>query len=298
MRIHDLPEENLFTAGHTMCPGCGAAIAVRNIMKILGRNTIIYNPACCLLVCSTTYPLISWKVPFHHVAFENTGACITGIRRALKKQGKDDVIVAGIAGDGGTFDIGLQALSGAAERNEDVIYMCYDNEAYMNTGIQRSGASPFHAWTTTTPIGKEGHGNITFKKDIPSIIAAHNVPYVATASIGYPLDFMKKIEKAKNIKGFRYIQIFAPCPTGWKFDASKSVQLAKLAVEVGIYPILEIENGVRKVTIKPKEIPINDEQLKKYFRLQGRFSHITDEERKQVRDYFDNRWKQLQVDSR
>ena len=191
MNIKDLPEENYFTSGHTACPGCAAPPIVRNMMKIFGKNTVVYTPANCLLVFSGTYPYVAWKVPYLHEAFENTAACISGVARAFKKKGKKALVV-GVAGDGGTYDIGIQALSGAAERNEDVIYVCYDNEAYMNTGIQRSGSTPYGASTTTTPAGRKIPGKMRHKKDMAEIMRAHEIPYMATMSISYPKDFLKK----------------------------------------------------------------------------------------------------------
>lgn len=271
--IKDLPEEELFTSGHTACAGCGASILARHIMKVFGKNTVIYTPANCLLVFGGTYPYLSWKVPYHHVAFENTGACISGIKRSLVKIGKEDVKVVGIAGDGGTADIGLQALSGAAERNEDVVYIMYDNEAYMNTGIQRSGSTPYGAWTTTTPIGKKIRGKEEFKKDVAQIMIAHNVPYVATASIGFAQDLLNKLEKARDMEGFRFLQIYSPCPTGWRAPPNKTVELAKLVVETGLFTLLEAEYGRVKISYVPREFkPIKD-----YLRMQGRFSGMTEE---------------------
>lgn len=284
--IKDLPEENLFTSGHTACAGCGAAIAVRNIMKVLGENTVVYTPANCLLVFGATYPHIAWKVPYHHVAFENTAACASGMKRALNTLGKEDTTVVGFAGDGGTADIGMQALSGAAERNEDILYIMYDNEAYMNTGIQRSGSTPYGAWTTTTPVGKVIKGKERFKKDVAQIILAHNVPYVATASIGYPQDLLRKVEKAKNMKGFRFIQIFSTCPTGWKHPTDLTVEVAKKAVESGMWTLFEAVDGKMEITYRPKKrIPVRD-----YLKLQGRFRHMTDEQIEILQQWVDRKW--------
>ncbi len=284
--IKDLPEENLFTAGHTACAGCGAAIVVRNIMKVLGENTVIYTPANCLLVFGATYPHIAWKVPYHHVAFENTAACATGMKRALNTLGKEDTTVVGFAGDGGTADIGMQALSAAAERNEDIIYVMYDNEAYMNTGIQRSGSTPYGAWTTTTPAGKVIKGKELFKKDVAQIILAHNVPYVATASVGYPQDMLKKVEKAKNMKGFRFLQIYSSCPTGWRHPTDITVEIANKAVESGMWTLFEAVDGRMEITHRPKErIPVQD-----YLKLQGRFRHMSEEQIRILQNWVDKKW--------
>ncbi|OGS42656.1 MAG: 2-ketoisovalerate ferredoxin oxidoreductase [Euryarchaeota archaeon RBG_16_62_10] len=285
MKLKELPDEELFTRGHTACAGCGAAIAARNLMKILGKNTVVQNPACCLLVFGGTYPLMAWKVPYQDVAFENTAACATGMKRALKVRGKDDTTVLGIAGDGGTADIGIQALSGAAERNEDVLYVMYDNEAYMNTGIQRSGSTPFGAWTTTTPVGRVKAGKANFKKDMPSIMMAHNIPYVATTTVAHIQDFINKFEKAKKIKGFRFIQVFAPCPTGWRHDTSKTIEIAKLAVETGMFTLYESENGKVTINRKPKMTPVAE-----YLKLQGRFRHLKEDQVKVIQDWVLKKW--------
>lgn len=194
----------------------------------------------------------------------------------------------GWAGDGGTADIGMQALSAAAERNEDVIYVMYDNEAYMNTGIQRSGATPLGAWTTTTPVGKTKFWERRPKKPMVDIVAAHKVPYAATLSIGYPEDFVKKMKKAKEISGFRFLHIYSPCPTGWKSPPQYTPKLAKLAVTSRAFPLYEVEEGIYRVTMKPKKTP-----LKEYLMLQGRFRHLTDEDMKELERDIERRWKEL-----
>lgn len=286
VKIKELPEEAIMTPGHTACSGCGVATAIRNMMKVIGENSVIYNPACCLMIFTAMYPRFGWTVPYHHVAFENSAACVTGIKRAYKKLGKDDVTVVAIAGDGGTADIGIQALSGAAERNEDILYVMYDNEAYMNTGIQRSGCTPYGAWTTTTPVGKIKAGKYEHKKDMPMIMLAHNVPYVATASVGYMQDFLNKVEKAKNMKGFRYLQVFTPCPTGWRHDTSKTIELAKRAVDCGMFTLFEAENGKIRITKKPKMTPVKD-----YLIAQGRFRHLTDERIEELQRWVNEKWR-------
>jgi len=270
MSFKDLPNEEYFAPGHTACPGCSAAIIARLVTKIFGKNTAVHIPASCLVVFASTPPFASWKIPHLCVAFENTAAVISGMKAGFRMTGKEHMQVVGIAGDGGTADIGLQALSGAAERNEDVIYICYDNEAYMNTGTQRSSLTPSGAATTTTPI----RGKMEFKKDVPAIVAAHHVPYVATASVGYVQDLINKLEKIKTIGGFRYIQIHAPCPPGWKFDSSLTVEVAKRAVDSGLWELYEIENGIKSITKKvTKRIPVKD-----YLSLQGRFKHLSEEQ--------------------
>ena len=285
LTIKDLPDEDYFTSGHTACAGCGGAIVARIVMKVMGENTVVYLPANCMLVFSATYPYNSFKVPFLQVLFENSAACATGMTRALKRLGRKDTNVVVFAGDGGTADIGIQALSGAAERNEDMIYICYDNEAYMNTGIQRSGATPYGAWTTTTPVGKKITGKEEFKKDVPRIVMAHDVPYVATASLGFPMDLLNKLQKAKEMDGFRYIQIHSPCPTGWRADSSQTVNLAKLAVETGLWILYEVENGKMTINRKPKFTP-----LEEYLRLQGRFKHMSPEMVEKLKSQIEVRW--------
>ena len=286
IRMKDLTDEDVFTGGHTACPGCGGAMIAKNLMKVYGRNSIVYFPACCMLVFGGTYPLNAFRVPYLHVLFENSAACAGGIARALKRQGREDVNVLAIAGDGGTADIGIQALSGAAERNENITYVCYDNEAYMNTGIQRSGATPFRAWTTTTPVGSERAGKIEPKKNMPRIMMAHEVPYVATASVSHPADMLRKMEKAKGIKGFRYLHILSPCPPGWRMEANLSIKAAKLAVDSGIWALYEYENGKFTINVKPKMTPI-----KEYLDMQGRFKHLTPEERETIQKWVEEKWR-------
>ena len=262
--------ETLFKPGHTACAGCGQAIAARLVIDAAGKNTMIANNTGCLEVFSTKYPESAWCVPWIHSLFENCAAVASGIESGLKYLGKKDTInVIAQGGDGGTADIGLQALSGMLERGHDVLYVCYDNEAYMNTGIQRSGLTPTTSNTTTTPPGSASFGNPRPKKPMPDIAAAHGIPYVATASVGYPQDIQKKVKKALSIKGPKYIQIHVPCPLGWRHESSQTSEVAKLAVETGLYPIFEYENGQlipRKIaSVKPVE---------EYLKLQGRFKHL------------------------
>jgi len=262
--------ETLFKPGHTACAGCGQAIAARLVIDAAGKNTMIANNTGCLEVFSTKYPESAWCVPWIHSLFENCAAVASGVESGLKYLGKKDAInVIAQGGDGGTADIGLQALSGMLERGHDVLYVCYDNEAYMNTGIQRSGLTPTTSNTTTTPPGSASFGNPRPKKPMPDIAAAHGIPYVATASVGYPQDIQKKVKKALSIKGPKYIQIHVPCPLGWRHESSQTSEVAKLAVETGLYPIFEYENGQlipRKIaSVKPVE---------EYLKVQGRFKHL------------------------
>ncbi|MCD6370092.1 MAG: pyruvate synthase subunit beta [Thermoplasmata archaeon] len=289
MRKLTIPEEEYMLPGHTACLGCGAAIAMRYVLKALGKNTIISIPACCWAVIPGVYPRRTLKIPLLYTAFEVTGAAISGIREALNAMGKEDVNVVGFAGDGGTADIGIQALSGAVERGHNVFYIMYDNEAYMNTGIQRSGSTPMGAWTTTTPGGKKRMYKWEPKKDVAEIMVAHHIPYVATATIGYPEDLIAKIKRAKEINGPKFIQILSPCPTGWRHSPDKTVEISRLAVQTNIFPLYEVVNGTYRITVKPKNL----KPIKEYLRLQGRFRHLTDEEIEMIQKHVDERWKEL-----
>ncbi|MDR0912974.1 MAG: pyruvate synthase subunit beta [Methanobrevibacter sp.] len=278
-----LPEEELFAPGHRGCAGCGATIGARLALKALGRNTIAISATGCLEVISTPYPETAWEIPWIHVAFENAGAVASGVERAMKAQGKEDINIIAIGGDGGTTDIGLQSLSGAMERGHNMIYLCYDNEAYMNTGIQRSSSTPFGASTTTSPAGEISFGEDKPKKNMPLIMAAHGIPYVATASISYPEDFMKKVKKASEIDGPAYIHLNQPCTTGWGYDPSKTIELGRLAVETGFWSLYEIENGEFKLTYKPQSRrPVTD-----FLNVQKRFKHLTDQQKAQIQQYVD-----------
>jgi len=285
MTIKTMPQEDQLTSGHGACGGCGLSTAVNNVLRILGPDTIVYAPASCLLVFSAAYPISAFRVPFIYSAFENTGAVISGISAGLRKQGKQTYVV-GIAGDGGTFDIGLQALAGAAERNDDVIYVCVDNEAYMNTGTQRSGSTPFGAWTTTTPVGTKVQGKRQFKKDLMSVVSSQDVAYAATLSIAHMNDFVRKVEKAKALTGFRFLHIMTPCTSGWKTDPAITYELARLAVETGMWTLYEIEQGETKITYRPKEmLPVEN-----YLKLQGRFRHMGKEDIDTLQRWICKKW--------
>jgi pyruvate ferredoxin oxidoreductase beta subunit len=254
------------------------------VAKALGRNVIIAAATGCMEIVSSPFPFTSWRVPWFHVAFENAAAVASGIESGLKvlmRKGRlpyKKIVAVGMAGDGGTADIGLQALSGALERGHNMIYICTDNEAYMNTGIQRSSATPFGASTTTSPAGKLSMGQVTWKKNMPAIVAAHNIPYVATACPSYPMDLVQKMRKAADIEGPAYVHILSVCPTGWRSAAEYSIKLGRLAVETGVFPLYEIERGRYHLNIDfPKLRP-----LKEYTRLQGRFRHLTDEMIKEI----------------
>jgi pyruvate ferredoxin oxidoreductase beta subunit len=258
----------LLECGHRACAGCGLAIAARLMLKAVGKNVIVVSATGCMEVFSTPYPETAWKVPWIHSLFENAAGVASGIEASLRRQGRSEKVVI-IGGDGATFDIGIQCISGAFERGHDVTYICYDNEAYMNTGIQRSGATPYGASTTTSPAGKHSFGNSRPKKDMPSILAAHGSPYVATASVAYPMDMMKKIEKAVATKGPCYVQVHAPCATGWGFESNQTMTIGKLAVDTGLWVNYEMIDGVvtraKKVIRKPVE---------EYLLPQKRFRHL------------------------
>lgn len=288
--IQELPEEELFTAGNNACSGCGPAIVMRHAIKAAGKNTIVVGATGCMEVVSTLYPYTSWKVPYIHGAFENAAAIASGVDKALEAKGKDTNVLV-LAGDGATFDIGFGALSGAIERQQNICYVCYDNGAYMNTGIQRSGATPQYASTTTSPSGKVIHGKQEPKKNIPIIIAAHrsNV-YVATANIAYVQDFVKKVKKGLKHKGPAYIQVFAPCVAGWKYPTDMTVEVAKLAYESKITPLYEIENGKLKFNMKPD----SKTKVKDYLKTQGRFSHLNESEIKNVQKFVDTEYSKLE----
>ena len=269
-QINNIPVEELFAPGHRACAGCGAALAIRYAMKAAGKNTIVAQATGCAEVFSTPYPQTSWRVPWIHGAFENAASIASGINRALKMQGKREKInVVVIGGDGGTFDIGFQFISGAFERGERITYICYDNGAYMNTGIQRSGATPKFAATTTTPAGKKVHGKMDYKKPLPEIFAAHGA-YVATANIAHLQDYLRVVKKAlsKNIPS--YIQVYAPCPTGWKHPPNLSIEVAKMAFQCKVTPLYEIEDQKLKFYKKPS----SPKGIEEYLQMQGRFKHM------------------------
>ncbi len=264
--------KSLLAPGHRGCAGCCDAIAAKFALMGTGEDCIVINPTGCLEVMTTPYPETAWDVPWIHSLFENAGAVASGIEAGLKALGKKDktkVLV--LAGDGGTLDIGIRSISGAFERGHSIIYVCIDNEAYMNTGVQRSGATPYNASTTTSPAGKVSFGNPRPKKNMPEIMAAHGSPYVATTSIGFPKDMINKVKKASEIEGPSYIHAHSPCTTGWGFDTSKTIEVAKMAVQTGLWPLYEMENG--EIT-KVKKIGKNVKPVDEYLKMQRRFKHL------------------------
>ena len=256
-------------SGHRACLGCGEALAARLVTESAGPDVVVANATGCLEIFTTPWPESAWRLPWVHSLFENTGAIAAGMEAALKAQGKSTKVLA-FGGDGGTFDIGFQSLSGMLERGHNVLYVCYDNEAYMNTGIQRSSSTPHAAMTTTSPAGKERMGKRHLKKDIISIVAAHHIPYAATASVAYPSDLRKKVRRAMAIEGPTFLIIHSPCPLGWGHDGSLSIEVARLAVHTGLMPIIELERGELTGAMPIRKArPVTD-----YLSMQKRFKHL------------------------
>jgi len=294
--LRDLPTEEYFVSGHRLCAGCLAGTIMRHLTKVAGPNTIIVNATGCLEVASTIYPYTAWKVPWIHVAFENAASVASGVEtaiRILKKKGliKEDkkINVIAVAGDGGTYDIGFQALSGMLERGHKVMYVLYDNEAYMNTGIQRSGGTPLYAWTTTTPAGRIWKGERRPKKPIVDIVAAHRIPYAATANPAYILDMINKFKRGLEVEGPAFIHVIQPCVAGWRIDSAKAVEVARLAVQTAMWINYEIDHGEFRVTTRvPKRKPVRE-----YLKLQGRFRHLTDKEIEEIQKFVDKEVKRI-----
>ncbi len=294
--VKNLPKEEPLAPGHRACQGCGEVLALRMAMKALGTDVIVCNATGCMEIVTSPFPHTSWRVPWIHIAFENAAAVASGVEAALKvlkRHGRfpknRHVDVVAVAGDGGTADIGLQALSGALERGHDFVYICLDNEAYMNTGVQRSSCTPFGAMTTTSPPGSRSIGQMTWKKNVPQIAVAHGIPYVATASPAFFLDLMNKVKKAALVKGPAYVHIYAPCPTGWGTKGEDSIKLARLAVDTKIFPLYEVIEGkyyiTRKIT-KPKPV-------EEYLKAQRRFRHLTPEIIEEIQRRVDAEYERL-----
>ena len=294
-------QKELFAPGHRACAGCGPAIALRQVLHVAGKNTVVGFATGCMEVVSTIFPYTAWEVPYIHSLFENVGATVSGVEtayRALKKKGKieEDINFIAFGGDGGTYDIGLQSLSGAMERGHNMLYICYDNQAYMNTGIQRSSATPYCASTTTSPSGEEIPGKVQWRKDLTEIMASHNLPYVAQATISEWNDLMDKVKKALSIQGPKFMNILAPCQLGWYYNPEDTVAIADLAFRSRIWPLYEVENGVHKITKKPsskKIVPVEE-----YMKPQGRFRHLFKGDNKkiieQIQKDTDKRWERLE----
>jgi pyruvate ferredoxin oxidoreductase beta subunit len=290
--------EDLLSGGHRACAGCAATIVARQVLLAAGKNTVVGCATGCLEVVTTIFPYTAWKVPYIHNAFENVASTVSGVEAAyqsLKRQGKIDREMHFIAfgGDGGTYDIGLQALSGAAERGHRMLYICYDNEAYMNTGIQRSSATPFGAATSTCPVGDMIAGKQQYHKDLTRIMVAHRIPYVAQASPSHWNDLAKKVEKALAKDGPSFINVISPCHRGWRFPMEKTVEISKLAVETCFWPLYEYDEGTWRITYTPKEkLPLSE-----WTGRQGRFKHFKEhpELLEEVQQEVDRRWRELQA---
>ncbi|MDR0819121.1 MAG: pyruvate synthase subunit beta [Oscillospiraceae bacterium] len=262
MAVADKLDAREFFFGHKACAGCGGSLAVRIALKVLGERAVATLPAGCMSAVGFNFPQLAFTNNAFISPFAATASVMTGLEAGLRRRGETDYHIVGFAGDGGTADIGLQALSGAIDRNDNIIYICYDNEAYMNTGIQKSGLTPLGARTTTTPGGSRSR-----KKDMSAIIDAHGIPYAATASVGYIDDYIRKVEKAASIKGTKYIHVLAPCPTGWGIATDETVEIAREAVDVGVWELKEYENGIWTTNIEPK----NPDRVEEYYARQGRF---------------------------
>ena len=294
------PKEEYFVRGHRACQGCGPALGLRYILKASGPNTIVVNATGCMEIISSPFPYTSWAVPWIHTAFENTAAVASGIDAAikvLKRKGKLDpnkkINIIALAGDGGTADIGLQALSGMLARDHNVLYICYDNEAYMNTGVQGSSATPYGAHTTTTPAGKVKFGQGYWKKNVAAIAAAHEVKYVATACPSYPLDLMEKVKRALSFDGAAYIHMFSVCPTGWGCPSNKTIEIGRLAVETGMFPLYEVFFGhIYRISYEP---PKGLKPVEEYLKTQKRFRHLPKEIIDQIQERINEHWEWLKL---
>ncbi len=293
MALKDLAREELMLPGAGSCPGCVDLLSLRMTLKALGPKTVVVSPASCTASVATSYPKSPFGVPVLTMAFAAGGAAASGVAAALKRLGEDDVNVLVWAGDGGTYDIGLQSMSGAMERGTNFIFVCYNNEAYSNTGIQRSGATPFGAWTTTTWKGK-----VEQRKDMPAIMMAHRLPYVATASPSYVEDLYHKVQKAATIKGPKYLEFHIPCAPAWRFPMEKTIEVGRLAVETGAWALFEAENGKVEFNLRSKQIlegKVQRKPIEDYLQLQGRFGHLFKPVRDEValdqmRRYIDAEW--------
>ncbi len=276
-----LDDTELFTPGSVACPGCGGALAMRHFLRAMGPDTVVVVPACCWAIIAGYFPYCSLTVPTVNCVFAAAAAVASGVGAGLRARGDKKTRVMAWVGDGGTYDIGLQALSGALERNEDMLYVCYDNEAYMNTGIQRSSATPPGAWTTTTPQGKP-----LPKKNIMEIVTAHRIPYAATVSVAFPEDLRIKVEKAREVRGAKFLHVLSPCPPGWKSLSSETVKLGRLAVDTKIAPLYEVEDGLRwRITYEPRGLPVED-----FLSRQGRFSRLGPENIRRIQAEVDRNW--------
>ncbi|MHC4232481.1 MAG: thiamine pyrophosphate-dependent enzyme [Planctomycetota bacterium] len=287
--MKNIPDDEFFY-GHKGCPGCGGSLAVRLALKVIGRRSYTVLPAGCMAAVGFVYPQMAFSTNAILSTFPGTASMLSGITAGARSLGIEDYYAVGFAGDGGTADIGIQALSGAIDRNDRLIYICYDNEGYMNTGIQKSGLTPYGTRTTTTPAGTNLPGSVTHKKNLFEIIAAHGIEYAAVASIGYPLDYMNKVRKAKQCSGTSFIHVYASCPTGWGIPEKTSIEIAKEAVDCGLWVLAEYENGEFTLNRKPKTFTSVADHLKK----QGRFQHLGGDEIQEIIRHRDQKWARIQ----
>lgn len=283
MKLTDIPMEDHLVGGHVACQGCSASLGLRLALKVLGKDTVVVNGSGCMTLLPV-YPTTPLKVPWLHLAIENTGAAGTALYYALKRKNIKANILC-YAGDGATYDIGIQSLSGAAEKNIDMIYICYNNQSFGNTGHQRASSTPRTSYTSTTPLGK-----VEQAKDMPIIMAAHRIPYVATACPSYPIDFLNKVKKASEVRGMAFIDLLTPCPVGWGFDPSEAINIGRLAVRTGMWKLYEIENGRLSLTYIPKK----RKKVSEFLRAQGRFSHLSEEDIEAIQAEVDLEWDELE----
>jgi pyruvate ferredoxin oxidoreductase beta subunit len=292
-----ISKKEFFSPGHRACQGCAEALAVRYVAKALGSNVVVASATGCMEIISSPLPFTNWRVPWIHVAFENAAAVASGAEagtKALVRKGKlpdKGTVFLGMGGDGATSDIGLQALSGAFERRHNFVYVCYDNEAYMNTGIQRSSSTPFGASTTTSPAGKVKQGQFSWKKNMAEIAIAHNVPYVATACSSYPFDLMEKVQRAARTEGPAYVHILSICPTGWRIPPDRAIWIGRLAVETRVFPLYEVVYGKYRMTVEPSD----PRPVAEYLKAQGRFRHLTPDLMQKIQERVDNEYKRLKA---
>lgn len=288
--VLDLPEKEYLLSGNRSCAGCGLSLAYRYVLKALEGKAVVTVTAGCLTVLHGMYPLCSVQIPCINTPLGSLGAAASGLVAGLRALGRKDMTVVAFGGDGSTLDIGIQALSGAADRQTDFIYICDDNEGYMNTGTQRSSSTPFGAITTTTPL----RGKLQFPKDMPGIMENHHIPYLCTASSSYPLDLYQKIKKAKDIEGTRYVHLYTPCPPGWRFPTGNTVKIGRLAVETGMVVLYEVENGTFRLMGRSKKLAQQGKlkPVTEYLELQGRFARLTESGKQQVQDWVNRRWEQ------
>lgn len=284
MHLLDIPEKPMLCSGHAACPGCVEALSVRHVLAAIGPDAMAVIPPSCMAIIAGPQPMSSLRIPVYQPTLEASAAAASGLRRALDAQGKHETQVIVLAGDGGTYDIGFQCLSSAAERNENILYFCLDNEGYMNTGAQKSSSTPHYARTGTTPAGK-----LTRKKNLTEIMAAHQVPYAATASVGFLSDMVRKVEKAKSMRGLRIITLLVPCLDGWGLPDDGGLKAARYAVECGAFPLYEVEDGTHyTLNHKERSRPVSD-----YLALQRRYRHLDADAIATLQSEVDQGWNRL-----